>query len=1543
MLKKQADPSNLAALLQTAQDGYTINLAPGVYKGPFTIDRKITVSGSGITTEIFTVDEPCLVVKVSGVRLENLAIARSLGGEVISVSPDNSPILTGVKLTGVATNVQWEKTTWNIPQSLDLGEITTNLLTKFSWEIEIGAACKVISNVRWLQLKSPILSPGKQTLEGQLNTTNILPGTLLSGAIFFMAAETRYQLNITAKITPVQPKLNLKEITKKNPPETIISENWGYIFLGQAIDNFIRDMAGETTLEKYPQFNKRRQVAVDLMGDILQDNAYFFYVRRQSKGEKPGEEIWGLTLVTDLNDVSLPPFLEERKKTLNLSAVVSEHENQGLKLISARLLPKEKGIKDDFSLLYSLRLLPNRSFTLGIPKSTFKQITAQPFCGEIFPTEEQLKAWRIYVEIERRLVELRQFCVGFQNHNLDAVTRKITFEINVNSATIDGTKNNSLTPEGLWLRVTRAIKEEINLFEQLPENGEKGQLLGYIETIEPLSNLICVNLNSEAIEQILKGDYQLPPQGVLCFTAAGDIIQIQRKEKALQELEQGKTQNRYLGNFFFNSALARLPENQVKIKQDELLLPTANRDQISAVKTVLSTPDLALIQGPPGTGKTTVIAEICYQVALRGGRTLITAQANLAVDNALSRLIHSPIIRAVRKGKPERVEEEGLPFLEEQAINKWLKDTANDCEKRLEKSKNDLVIFRQLLQDYPRFVAYLEAEEIFKPQYQELTTLKQSLEATYTRENMAYQEGITKYKHLKLLHSFIEELLASPNLNWETPVLESLLAFFQSELDKNEVLQQFFIRVNEAANLATELGFVVPNTNLFALAICLTQLLPEIAEIKSIYPAVDETVRVMFELQTSARIFKQEDKTLEFLKQKLQEFRKYETKLQEELLEFNNRQEQIAKLTNKTTENGNQTSEALKNQFTIVLNNAKADELPPNINFLANQTLKSIAIHTNSQNKWLNQLKIKTDRAIEEIEYKLQRLGEKKVILEKQIAANESQGKAKTDDAVSKFRGAIASLQNLVQLPQLPQVLRNRSQHYLNNLSYLAHHAAPEFVQEVRIYKIQLENLENIISSLNPKVILSTLQTTIETNLSTLQQTTQNHLAQLTLTETKLREIEPKLAELMAKINEQRQWWQSAIPEYFQTEIPDTGIFSTSFLTRVKEQFLAWKIELEKTESYLKRYGNLMQDWINKLRHLSSQEQDELKRIYLENANVVGITCSQAAGYNFTKEFNNFDVVIIDEVSKCTPPEILIPALKARKLVLIGDYHQLPPMLNTETIEELAFEMGTIREDLGFLSESLFKKQFETASPKIKQMLTIQYRMHPQIMGAINQFYDYRLQCGIIDPDTARAHHLSGKIIKEDQHLIWVTIPQQKHFEEQQQGTSFVNPTEVEVIAKLCKEMEQTWKIQVAAGKQKKEIGIITFYLAQLRLIEETIDPQNFPSLKIRMGTVDRFQGMEKPVIIVSLVRNNSRRQMGFARKPERVNVAFSRAQELLIIVGCHSLFTQYPGEVGRMYSEVYDFIDSYQGVIDPTKKYNQINKKCHKSIAKKDLIRTII
>lgn len=207
---------------------------------------------------------------------------------------------------------------------------------------------------------------------------------------------------------------------------------------------------------------------------------------------------------------------------------------------------------------------------------------------------------------------------------------------------------------------------------------------------------------------------------------------------------------------------------------------------------------------------------------------------------------------------------------------------------------------------------------------------------------------------------------------------------------------------------------------------------------------------------------------------------------------------------------------------------------------------------------------------------------------------------------------------------------------------------------------------------------------------------------------------------------------------------PETDLFNLESLNLFLTRFYIWQKQLEHEENYLQKYQNFVRNWITKLRQPSERDSKDLRRIYLDNANVVGITCVQAANYNFSEEFQSFDVVIIDEVSKCTPPELLIPALKGKKLVMGGDHRQLPPMLDTSTVEEVAAKIGHTREEMPLLEESLFKSQFETADSSIKQMLNTQYRMNPDIMGATNQFYDGKLECGISGPDSKRAHYLAG-------------------------------------------------------------------------------------------------------------------------------------------------------------------------------------------------------
>ena len=180
------------------------------------------------------------------------------------------------------------------------------------------------------------------------------------------------------------------------------------------------------------------------------------------------------------------------------------------------------------------------------------------------------------------------------------------------------------------------------------------------------------------------------------------------------------------------------------------------------------------------------------------------------------------------------------------------------------------------------------------------------------------------------------------------------------------------------------------------------------------------------------------------------------------------------------------------------------------------------------------------------------------------------------------------------------------------------------------------------------------------------------------------------------------------------------------------------------------------------------------------------------------EEYPTFDVVIIDEVSKATPPELLLPMLKGKKIILVGDHHQLPPLMGQDTLEELLEESDNNEEKNELeklLKESLFERLFRTLPKQNKTMLAIQYRMHESIMETITPFYkegNYGLQCGLTDSDSVRDHLIESRYVQRNDHLLWFDMPNEpKYFEEKVKGgTSRFNQAELTMIKKLLMDLD---------------------------------------------------------------------------------------------------------------------------------------------------------
>ncbi|HLO88038.1 MAG TPA: AAA domain-containing protein, partial [Nostocaceae cyanobacterium] len=194
-----------------------------------------------------------------------------------------------------------------------------------------------------------------------------------------------------------------------------------------------------------------------------------------------------------------------------------------------------------------------------------------------------------------------------------------------------------------------------------------------------------------------------------------------------------------MGKFFFDATQARPIQKEILLNPSDLLLKGANEGQKAAVEAVLAAEDLVLLQGPPGTGKTTVITEICYQMALRGRKVLIASQANLAVDNALERLPHHPLLRPLREGIFGNDDVEKYPYSESNVVHRWREDTARDCENQLIPKIKLVQGLVPLLTQPNRFKTYVEFEINYPTQKSKLEEYLEHLAVVYESKKATYE------------------------------------------------------------------------------------------------------------------------------------------------------------------------------------------------------------------------------------------------------------------------------------------------------------------------------------------------------------------------------------------------------------------------------------------------------------------------------------------------------------------------------------------------------------------------------------------------------------------------------------------------------------------------------------------------------------------------------------------------------------------------------------------------------------------------------------
>lgn len=341
------------------------------------------------------------------------------------------------------------------------------------------------------------------------------------------------------------------------------------------------------------------------------------------------------------------------------------------------------------------------------------------------------------------------------------------------------------------------------------------------------------------------------------------------------------------------------------------------------------------------------------------------------------------------------------------------------------------------------------------------------------------------------------------------------------------------------------------------------------------------------------------------------------------------------------------------------------------------------------------------------------------------------------------------------------------------------------------------------------------------------------------------------------------------------------------------------------------------------------QKMDRLKSRAAEielriNAELFGearvIACTLVGSAHHLPEGMKFGTLFIDEAAQALEAACWIPMKRASRVILAGDHCQLPP-----TVKSIA----ALRAGLG---KTLMERIAEN-KPEVVTLLKIQYRMNDEIMRfSSDWFYGGKVESApqikyrsVLDYDhpitwidTSNEENqitIEGEDAPEDSASASSSVSAANqnsdlNFKEQFVGESFgrINKAEAELtLLTLAEYFTKLSKRRVL--EERIDVGIISPYRAQVQYLKKLIKKYEFfkPYRRlISVNTVDGFQGQERDVILISLVRSNDEGQIGFLKDLRRMNVAMTRARMKLIILGNKDTMTKHP-----FYKKLWEYVEA--------------------------------
>jgi len=354
---------------------------------------------------------------------------------------------------------------------------------------------------------------------------------------------------------------------------------------------------------------------------------------------------------------------------------------------------------------------------------------------------------------------------------------------------------------------------------------------------------------------------------------------------------------------------------------------------------------------------------------------------------------------------------------------------------------------------------------------------------------------------------------------------------------------------------------------------------------------------------------------------------------------------------------------------------------------------------------------------------------------------------------------------------------------------------------------------------------------------------------------------------------------------------------------KVRER--AEKNFMRESEQYKSLFGEqvfaeikeLHRDWINTVTSLD--EKSAINQKLIDSIRVIGATCNHIAAKKYSKYNFEFDYVIMDESGKATTAEALVPIILGKNLIFVGDHRQLRPMLTTTREVELWLRDKFKKEEDEFENwedyfnrPSLFEQVITNIDGDYKTQLTECRRSSKeQVLLTSKCFYESEGDKAIepFPREQEKEHNLPLAI---NSSIIFVDIGSHYKHKKDDRSQSSYNEESAQLIPEILELLNKCEQVK------DYSFGVITGYTAHYRKLKKYIDKKKFQSKldavtkwknyedKFTVSVVDRFQGLERDIVIVDLVKSGAGLDLGFLETPNRINVALSRQKRLLIIVG---------------------------------------------------------